>query len=282
MNARLTDRPRSRGFLIAGAALFTLCAAPAAAQERDDEDGERPRGRIVTVGPGIQFNPKFPGADELGISPMPVIDIRRPGRPILFEAPDEGWGFGLLGRDSAINFGPAIQLQGKRDEEDVGAPVGNVGFTVEAGAFVQAHLGQSFRLRAEGRRGIGGHEAWLGDLSADFIARDGDRTIFSIGPRLRLADDKYMDAYFGVAPGVGIVAGLPAYDPSGGVYAIGGTTSLRHHFGSDGRWGIHAYARYDRLVGDAADSPIVTGFGSANQFGAGLGLSYTFRVGGRR
>lgn len=280
MNARLTKPARFRCATIAAAALLTLSAAPAAAQDRDDED-DGGGGRLVTVGAGVQAYPRYPGASDLGINPMPIFDLRRPGQSIKFEAPDEGWGFGLLGRDSPINIGPAIQFQGRRDEDDVGAPVGNVGFTVEAGAFVEAYLGESFRLRAEGRRGIGGHEGWIGDVGADFIARDGDRTIFSIGPRLRLADDNYMDAYFGISPAVGLAAALPPYDPRGGVFSVGGTAGLRHHFGGDGRWGIHAYARYDRLVGDAVDSPIVTNFGSVNQYGGGIGLSYTFRVGGR-
>ncbi|HEX8217216.1 MAG TPA: MipA/OmpV family protein [Allosphingosinicella sp.] len=281
MNPRLTKSIRSRRTTLVAAVLFTFCAAPAAAQDRDDED-DGGGGRLVTVGAGVQAYPKYPGASDLGINPMPVFDLRRPGEPIQFEAPDEGWGFGLLGRDSPIDFGPAIQFQGKRDEDDVGAAVGNVGFTVEAGAFVEAYLGDSFRLRAEGRRGIGGHEGWIGDVGADFIARDGDRTIFSIGPRLRLADDNYMNAYFGISPEARVRTGLPLYEPEGGVFSVGGTAGLRHHFGADGRWGVHAYARYDRLVGDAVDSPIVTGFGSVNQYSGGIGLSYTFRVGGGR
>jgi len=279
MDARLTLR--SRRAFAAGTALCFLFAAPAAAQD-DSPDEERPRGRLVTIGAGAQAYPRYPGADDLGINPMPIVDIRRPGDRIRFEAPDEGWGFGLLGRESRINIGPAVQFQGRRDEDDVGAEVGNVGFTIEAGAFVEAFLGDNVRVRAEGRRGIGGHDGWLGDLGLDLIARDGDRTIFSIGPRLRIADENYVDAYFGVTPEVAARTGLAAYDPESGVYAVGGVAGIRQHFGRDGRWGIHAYARYDRLVGDVVDSPIVAGFGSVDQYSAGIGLSYTFRVGGRR
>lgn len=279
MNARLTKSFALNGPLLAAALLSLLAAAPAEAQQRQEE-GERSRARIVTIGAGVQAYPKYPGADELGINPMPILGLRREGDPITFEAPDEGWGFGLLGRDSFINIGPAIQFQGRRREEDVGADVGNVGFTVEAGAFVEAFLGESFRLRAEGRRGFGGHEGVVGDLGADFIARSGDTTIFSIGPRLRLADEEYMATYFGVSPQAAAQTGLPVYAPGGGVYAVGATAGLRFDLG--GGIGVHSYARYDRLTGDAADSPIVTGFGSRNQYGAGVGLSYSFRMRGSR
>jgi outer membrane protein len=265
MNARLTKLLA----LAAGAALAAVAAvAPAQAQSRD---------RLITVGAGGQVYPLYPGAEGVTLSPMPIFDIRKEGDPLGFEAPDEGAGFGLLG-DSPINFGPAIQFQGKRRERDVGAAVGNVPFTVEAGAFVEAWLGDNFRLRAEGRRGVGGHDGWVGDLAADLLARGGETTVFSIGPRLRWADDRYHDAYFGVTPAVAARTGLAAFDPGSGIYAAGGAASIRHQFGSDNRWGVHAYARYDRLIGDAADSPIVTRFGSRDQYSAGLGLSYTFRM----
>ncbi len=275
MNARLTDRIRFRAAPIACAVLFNLLAAPAAAQD------ERPRGRLVTIGGGVQATPQFPGADSLSIRPMPIVDIRRVGEPIKLESPDEGWGFGLLRRDARVNLGPAVQFQGRRDEDDVGAPVGNVGFTVEVGAFAEVYPSERFRLRAEGRRGIGGHKAWVGDVAADLFARDGDRTIFSIGPRLRIGDADYVGAYYGVTPAAALASGLPAFVPEGGIFAVGGTAGIRPQFGRSGRGGVEAYGRYDRLVGDAADSPIVAQFGSENQFGAGIGLSYTFRVGGR-
>lgn len=278
MNARLTDRLCSRGAMLAGAALLTLCAAPAAAQDDDSADDG---GWIVTVGAGAQAYPKFPGADDLGIYPMPIVGLRRAGRPVPLEAPDEGFGFGLLGEDSPINIGPAVNFQRKRRQQDVGLAVENVGWTVEAGGFVEAFLGENFRIRGEARQGINGHRGLVGDLGADLFARSGGgNTVFSIGPRLRWGDNDYMDAYFGVSPEVSIQTPLATYNPGSGIYAVGGTAGLRLDIG--GGFAIHGYGRYDRLVGDAADSPIVTQVGSRNQWGGGLGLSYSFRVGGRR
>ena len=249
-------------------ALAVAAAAPAAAQE--------PRGWTVTVGGGAQVYPKYPGADEVGIYPLPIVDLRRRGAPLPFDAPDEGWGFGLLGDDSVVNFGPAIQFQNKRREEDVGAPVGDVGFTVEAGAFVEVFPVRNFRLRAEGRRGIGGHDGWIGDLSADLIVRDRDTYVFSVGPRARWSDDAFHDAYFGVTPAVAAAAGLPVFEPDGGFHAVGIAAGLTHMLGRN--WGVQARVGYDRLIGDAADSPIVRAFGSRNQYSAGLGLFYSFDV----
>jgi outer membrane protein len=40
-----------------------------------------------------------------------------------------------------------------------------------------------------------------------------------------------------------------------------------------------AYAKYDRLSGDAADSPVVRELGSRSQLSGGLGITYTFNLG---
>ena len=261
---------------VLGAVSLSLGGALAIAAPAQAQDSGESRDLLVTIGGGGQYYPRYPGADHLDLFPMPIVNFRKDGRPLPFEAPDEGIGFGVLGADSPVDFGPAVQLQNSRRDKDVGAPVGKVGFTVEAGAFVQAWLGRSLRVRAEGRRGFGGHKAWLGDLSADFVQRDGDTTLFSIGPRLRLSSARYQRAYFGVTPAAAAATGLAAYRPDGGAHAVGLVSSLTHQFSPS--WGIHGYAGYDRLIANAADSPLVRRYGSRDQFSGGLGLTYTFRV----
>ncbi len=257
---------------LAAAAFALLTAAPAAAQDEEPSDNW-----ILTLGAGARVDPKYPGADEYGFDPMGIFGLRREGAPLPVETPDEGSGFGFLSDESAFDFGPALQLQGKRQEEDVGAPVGDVGFTVEVGAFAQVFVSDNLRLRVEGRRGIGGHDGWVGDLSADFVLRDRDTYVFTIGPRARLSDDRFQNAYFGVTPAVAAATGLPAFDAGSGFHAVGVAAGLTYML--DRSWGIYGFAGYDRLIGDAADSPIVRAFGSRDQFSAGLGLSYSFNVG---
>jgi len=266
-------RPFRFAALVGGAAI-ALSAAPAAAQ--DEESGERDW--IVSLGAGARISPKYPGADNYGFSPMPIFGLRREGDPLPVEAPDEGAGFGFLGDDSAFDFGPTLQFERKREEEDVGAPVGEVDFTVEAGAFAQVYLGDNFRIRAEGRKGLGGHDGWVGDIMADFVLRDESTYVFTIGPRARWADNDYHDAYFGVTPGVATAAGIPAFNPDDGFYSIGAYAGLTYMLGR--RWGVYTYAGYDRLIGDAADSPIVRSFGSRDQFSGGIGLFFDINVGG--
>ncbi|HEV2816447.1 MAG TPA: MipA/OmpV family protein [Allosphingosinicella sp.] len=257
---------------LAGVAALALLAAPASAQDED--------GYTIMVGAGAQTYPKYPGADSYGINPLPIFGFRRAGSPLPLSAPDDGIGLGFLGRGSVFDLGPAVRLQNKREEDDVGAAVGDVGFTIEAGGFVQVRPAENFRLRAELRQGLGGHDGLVGDVGADLMLSDGDTYVFSIGPRARWADGDYHAAYFGVTPAVAAATGLPAFDPDGGFYALGAMAGLTYKLGRN--WGLRGYVGYDRLIGDAADSPIVRLFGSRSQFSGGAGLFFEFNIGGAR
>jgi outer membrane protein len=241
----------------------------AAAQDEADEDA--PHRTRIALGP--QVYPSYPGSDSVDIGPYIDFSRTRGDEPFDFEAPDQSFGISI-GDGDGFSFGPVANFEGSRTAEDVGAALPKVGFTIEVGGFAQAYLGENFRLRGEVRKGIGGHDGWIGMGSADFVMRDGDEWLFSIGPRVTWSDDKYHDAWFGVAPEDSAPSGLPAYDPDGGIHAYGATASTVTQI--SGRWGLSAYAKYDRLVGDAADSPIVLTYGSRDQFSFGAGLTYTF------
>ena len=98
----------------------------------------------------------------------------------------------------------------------------------------------------------------------------------SIGPRLLFSDARYQRAYFGVTPAASLASGLPAYRPGGGVHAVALASGLTYALNN--RWGLFGYARYERLVGDAARSPIIRELGSRNQLSGGIGLNYPFTI----
>ena len=86
-------------------------------------------------------------------APRPTFGSVAPASRSRSAPPTSSTSLGLLGRPAGIDFGPAVRLRLKRSDKDVGAPVGDVGFTVEAGGFVQAWLSPYLRLRAEARKG---------------------------------------------------------------------------------------------------------------------------------
>jgi outer membrane protein len=229
----------------------------------------------VRVGLGAQLRPEFVGADGTRVAPLFHVNIARGTHQFSFGAPDDSPSIAIISTHG-FAFGPAGNIEGRRENSDVGAPVGSVSRTFEAGAFAQYAAGDSFRVRAEVLKGINGHEGVVGEIAADKIWRDGDRYVVSVGPRVLFSDARYQRAYFGVTPAASIASGLPAYRPSGGVHGLGLATGVAYSL--NGPWGLFGFARYERLVGDAAKSPIIRELGSRNQWAGGVGLNYTFTV----
>lgn len=277
MSAKFPESTCARLALLPGAitALMISAPAPAAARE-DDRPPEPPQALIVTIGAGAKAYPRFPGATDLGIHRMLIFSGRREGQPVPLKAPDQNFGLRLFGAKSAVKSGLAMKINRRRRERDVGAAVGNVGWTIEAGAFAESFVSKKLRVRTEVRKGVNGHKGLVGEVSADYFIRDGKLSTFSIGPRMRWADSRYNDAYFGVSPEVAARTGLAAQNAGSGLQSVGAAAGMRLDVGRG--VAVHAYALHDRLLNDAARSPIISRFGSRNQFGAGLGLSYSFRV----
>jgi outer membrane protein len=273
---RLIRSPRCRAVLIAAAAALCLPAGPAFAEDDPDaSDSGAPVRTRIGLGPNIY--PSYPGSDSFDIGPLIEFERARGSELFDFEAPDDSFGFSLIDA-GGFSFGPVVSWEGVRTADDVGAALPKVKFSIEPGAFAALDLASNFRLRAEVRKGVTGHKGWIGTAGGDFIARDGDNWLFSIGPRVTWSNNRYQDVWFGVAPADVVASGLPAYDPGGGIQAYGATASFLTQFGP--RWGIYTYAKYDRLVGDAADSPIVRQLGSRDQFSGGLALTYVLGRGG--
>ena len=250
-------------------ALAALLPAWSAAAAQDSRDIR------VRVGLGAQVRPEFIGADDTDLAPLFHVNIARGTNEFSFGAPDDSPSFALVSADG-FSFGPAGNIEGRRRQSDVGAPVGSVSRTFEVGGFAQYLVRDSIRIRAELLKGINGHEGLVGQVGADKIWRDGDRYVFSIGPRVLFSDARYQRAYFGVTPAASLASGLPTYRPSGGVHGV--AVASRASYALNDRWGLFGYARYERLVGDAAKSPIVREFGSRDQLSGGIGLNYTFTI----
>lgn len=277
MPTKRNSRPRLRnsahGKISSASVAIAALLIPATAMAQDRE----PRRVRVALGPEV--SPSFPGAKSVSFGPFIEVDIAKGDQAFEFEAPDESFGFPVIsvGR---LEVGPAFSLEGKRELGAVGPGLPEIKRSWELGGFVQFFPSESIRLRADLRQGVSGHEALVGTVSADWITRDKDKWLISAGPRVMIGSAKYQRAFFGVTPAESVASGLPAYTPSGGVHSVGGTVGFIRQINQ--RWSLHGYGRYDRLVGNAAESPIVREHGSRNQFSGGLALSYTFWMGSRR
>lgn len=253
-------------FLIASALLLPAWSAASA----DDHQDIR-----VRVGLGAQLRPEFLGADGRELAPAWRINVAKGDKEFPAGAPGDSWSIPVF-TSGGFALGPAANIASGRKDSDVGAPLGKVPTTFEAGAFAQYQAGEHIRLRGELLKGIGSRGGLAGAAGVDGIWRDGDRWAFAIGPRVRFSDARYQRAFFEVTPQASLASGLPEYRPGGGVHAVGLASGLSYGFTP--QWGMFGFARYDRLVGDAGKSPIVRDLGSRNQLAAGVGLTYTFTI----
>lgn len=253
---------------------IVLCTAavliPSAPALAEDGAGTR-----IRVGLGAQTRPEYIGADKNNIMPLVDFSMKKGNEQFDFEAPDDNFDIALY-KSNGFSIGPVAAYQSGRKRKDVGADVDKVKGTIEVGGFAQYELGTGTRLRLEVRQGLGGHKGLVGQLGADQVWRDGDKWQFSLGPRVLFGSGKFMDSFFGVDDDVALLTGLDEFEPDAGIYSVGATSGMYYSFG--GAFGMFGYGRIERLVGDAADSPIVREFGSKTQLSAGLGLTYTFNM----
>jgi outer membrane protein len=237
-------------------------------------------GWTVTLGIGGEMGPSYPGAGSSMLDPKPIISIRRAGTPARFKSMRDNASFALIdyGRFRA---GPVGAFKSARKAEDHSELRGlnDVKLAVEIGGFAEYYAFDWLRVRSEVRRGFGGHEGIVADFSADVIVPINERMTFAAGPRYTVTDAKYASTYFGVSNIEALASGLPAYDAKGGSNSVGVGGQVRYQL--DRQWELRGYVEYEKLLGSAADSPLVKFRGSADQVTYGLGVAYSFDIGVR-
>lgn len=261
--------------------LSAVLAMPAPALAGDAQPaGAAPSGYVVTLGAGAEFGPRFPGAKRYGFSPVPSFDIRKAGEPESFSAPNDGLDYALIDT-SQFAIGPVANIRWGRTRADMPNAMRGIGTTptvAELGAFTDFWLApDTLRTRVELRHGLGANDGLVADFSADLVRQFGAVRV-SGGPRLTAASAGVNDRSFGVSAADALGNGsVPPFRADGGVQSVGLNLATKRDLTAD--TAITAYGQYDRLVGDAARSPITKRFGSPGQFTVGIGVQHAFSFG---
>ncbi len=229
----------------------------------------------VTIGAEGRVLPKFEGSDKRTVAPFPLFDVRPAGTPARFHAPRDGASIALF-EAGRFYAGPVGKVRLPRREGDDSAlqGLGNVDWAVELGAFAEYWPTDWLRGRAELRQGLGGHHGLVSDLTADVVLPVTSQLTLSGGPRLSLATGAALSPYFSITTAQSLASGLPVYDAGGGVRSFGAGAQARYVWTKN--WATHVFVEYERLTGDAGNSPLVTLRGSRDQLQMGLGVTYSF------
>lgn len=125
----------------------------------------------------------------------------------------------------------------------------------------------------------GGKNGTEAHLNATYWHPFSKTLIGNVGLGMTYGNNKFMDTYFGVIsphdvslyPSLG---GKP-YNPSSGV--VGWNIPFALTTALTDKWLLTVGGRYERLVSDAKDSPVVDQRGDANQWSGAVGLAYVFK-----
>jgi len=259
-------------------AILSLAPMAALAQEMPEEHPQEKTELRISVGAGIAYVPKYPGADSYRLRGIPVFGA---GYGRFFAGGDEGAGGagGAVGmnllRDSNWRLGVALAIGfGDARRESDHPSLAGLGDIERASRFV-VFGGYSWRwLSATLRLATdieGKDQGTLGFFDLLARHRATPQLTFSAGPGITWASDDYMMTFFGVTPEQSARSGLPAYEAKAGVHAVRFGVGAGYRI--DRRWNVAGRIGTSRLDGDAGASPITR---DRNQHLAALFASYRF------
>jgi outer membrane scaffolding protein for murein synthesis (MipA/OmpV family) len=261
---------------VAGAALIApaLFCAPATAMPES-----------VTLGAAAIVKPKYEGSNQHEVIPIPIII------PKFAETPDDDSAVTQVRK--RVNFrglddirvrllgGERLQVGAvtgyitKRDQDDgdLLRGLGNIDGGMVLGTYSALSLG-TFTFDAAILEKITGDDAGPEfRFGVETNRRVSERVELGVRLGTTLASQDYMQTYFGVSPAQSrsSLARLPAYSPDAGVKDV--FVAVGASFDLSDRWLLKAGGRYGRLLGEAADSPVIE---TDNQVSGTIGLGYRF------
>lgn len=222
-----------------------------------------------TVGVGVGYAAKYPGADEYTSSPMPILSLQY--GPFFLD-PVRGLGVEYAS-EGGFSAGLSIQYdQGRKDEDDLqgmgkvkSSGVLDLAVSQALSEWMVVDAGVSARVSGQKDRG---NQYRLG---LTFIPYQTDQDVFTVGANVEMGDKDYNQTYFGVTPAQAGRTRFRTFTPESGVHAqnlqLGWSRMLDKH------WTLDASAGVTKLGSKVKKSPIV--FDDVN-YSVNAGVTYTF------
>jgi outer membrane protein len=235
---------------------------------------------IVTLGADVRGTPRYMGSNQEVPTLSPYFDRHRPGTPEPFHSPRDGTGLPLY-ENGPIVAGPVGSLIWPRHQHESPSlhGLGDVGATLQLGGYMDYWAARWLRMRVEGMQGFGAANGLTANFAMDAVVPVSPALTLSGGARARADTAAAERPYFSINQAQSNLSGLPTYNASGGLQAVGLGTQAKYRINST--WATYSFVEYDKLVGSTAASPVVSApGGSTNQWTFGVGLTYSFAMGG--
>ncbi len=282
----LTTRTRHPGSRRQGALAAALLAAALSAPAQEQiglettapleldplvEDADAARTLDVRLGLLGALGPEYEGADNYELDAVPYLRVSWHER-LIFRG--RSLDAVLLGSDG-WRAGPTLRTRAGRDEDDDAAldGLGDVDRAWELGGFLAFSEGP-LRVRINAAHDLADAHGGLVVDAGLALRVPFDTPWFSLRVSGTWADDDYMESYFGVDAAQSARSGLRRFDADSGFkdvsVRLGSRIDLSEHIAALVSVG------YKRLLGDAADAPLVADRGERDQFIVALGAMYRF------
>jgi outer membrane scaffolding protein for murein synthesis (MipA/OmpV family) len=253
------DRPRS--LLPALVSGFSLLSSPGVADDWN-----------IGLGAGMISAPLYLGAEDYQVRLLPAVDFAYRNR--VFFNFYEGLSAYLHNRgDFRLKAGIAYQPGRDQDDDESLQGTGDIGDAAvyNLGAEYQLGLYTAFVSLRQHDGGTDGRQLHAG-IQAFYALREertSPRLLFNL--TVNYSDEKFMQGYFGVDSEQSAASGLPVYSADAGIASVrAGATGF---YPLTRYWRITAILQYRKLVGDAADSPLVL---DEDQLFGGIFAGYRF------
>ncbi len=262
---------------IASASLTAMLLASAANAAEKPAGGpeygppERPKSDwSVTLGAFGIVKPEYEGSDDYEVTGFPIFDIK--WRDRVFLNGRDGLGV-YVWKDRMFSLSTSVGYTFGRDH-DKSNDLNGLG-DIEGGALAIVkgqvrYKGFSFSTRFS-HQFTGDDTGYLVDFGLGYSWRSRSGWFLRPGLSASYASGEYMDEYFGITSGQALSSGLPAFSADAGFKTVGAGLLAGYSFNRN--WSTTARFSYDRLVDDAADSPVTR---DKDQFAFGLGVSRRF------
>lgn len=249
-------------------------ASSALAQDVDVAAAEATGAKENVVGLGIGFAPDYEGSDDMkAVALLQArfnfangMNLALFGNTLRFDmSPDATW-----------SVGPMLRYRAERDnvDNDKIDRMETVDAAIEAGAFLNYNIDNWVVLFSAATDVSDAHDGSVLDFGVGYRHPLNTQTMLTLFAKGSWASEDYMETYFGVDRGDADRSGLPTYDAEAELkdVALGGLLQ----YNINDRWGVLGLLQYTKLLGDAADSPLVDDEGSASQLIVGVIGNYRF------
>lgn len=256
---------------------MTLLLTTAAAPANDDTPRARHEGLHGSIGLGVGVRPAYEGADETKTRLTPNIHLFY-GDTFFVSGMTAGANLWKHQTKQGVNIsaGPLLAVRRGRDESDYAVlrGLGDIDHALDAGGFVRFRKG-GWQARADVRKDVtNGDGGTTVNLSGGYGMPITQNLRLRTGVDTTWASSAYMSTFYGIDATQSANSGIAPYTAGSGFKHVG--VSLAADYAINHEWGGFVSLHHTRLIGDAADSPIVATTGSKNQVAATIGVKYHF------